>query len=449
MEPVTDFGNGTRNLKSDSLDSAANFFSVLNTTYARDGDNYMDKVMEYIDLYLNIVSTCILSVFTLSANIINMMVLVKQGINTCVSLCLVCLSATDFLSTFFGFCAVPPKILMYLNRSPGFDPFAIYFIMVYMSAILYDVSNTLTAFLSLERCLCVCLPLKFKDIFTFWRSVTILVCIYLLCFGLLLPHFLSSGLEMRTTGNSTFLALWLSPDRAAVDVYIDVVHFCQTAVIMTVVFVCTLLMNVSLNRSSKFQGGRDKGSKPCKSPVTNSGRKTAKNSSAAQANSCEDEQASEEKIENISGSLQNSGVDQTEDPKRNRKSIAMTAGKKLKFNSKSKRTATDVKSGKDSITANNDKNTPSSRNLNVMKTVIVLCFICFLCNLSRIIAATATHLEPRLRFGKEYGDWYQLLLSICYVFQILNCSLNIFVYYRFNQSFRKALRHILFCKSDD
>ncbi|KAK3720483.1 hypothetical protein RRG08_058371 [Elysia crispata] len=212
-----------------------------------------------------------------------MVVLVKQGINTCVSLCLVCLSATDFLSTCFGLCVVPHKILMFLNRRPGFDPFAFYFFMVYMSAILYDVSNTLTTFLSLERCLCVCLPLKFKDIFTFWRGVTVIVCIYLLCFGLLLPHFLSSSLEMRTSGNSTFLALWLSPDRAAVDVYIDAVHFCQIIVVMTVVFVCTLLMVVSLNRSSKFQGGKDKELKPCKSLVTISGRKTDKNSSVTQS----------------------------------------------------------------------------------------------------------------------------------------------------------------------
>ncbi|RUS78918.1 hypothetical protein EGW08_013331 [Elysia chlorotica] len=186
-----------------------------NTTSGGDGGAAnMNAQMRYVDLYMNIVLPFALSVFTLCTNVINMAVQVKQGVNSCVSLCLFCISTTDFLTTFTGFCALPPKIMMYLYQRPGFDPFAFYFHMVYTCAILYDVSNTLTAFLSLERCLCVCLPLKFKDMFTFRRVVTVIVCIYLMCFGLVMPHFLSSGFQVRSSGNSTYLALWLSADRA-------------------------------------------------------------------------------------------------------------------------------------------------------------------------------------------------------------------------------------------
>ena len=387
MESTGDFNPSTRNFTTTyELDRVTHVICEQSSSCAHVEDTYMNKVMRYIDLYMNIVLPCILSVFTLCANIVNMMVLVKQGINTCVSLCLVCLSATDFLSRVAGWFSQLLGVLMILNIRLGFDPLAFSFFMVYTSAIFYDVSNTLTTFLSLERCLCVCLPLKLKDIFTFWRSVTVIVCIYLLCFGLLLPHFLSSGLKMRTSGNSTFLALWLSPDRAAVDVYIDAVHFCQTTVVMAVVFVCTLLMIVSLNHSSKFQGGKDKGSKPCKSPVTVSGRKTAKNSNASQS-PCE--------------------------------------------------------------VLESHKNTQSSRNLNVIKTVIFLCVICFICNLSRLALSAATYLEPRLNYGAEYQNVFQILLAVCYMFQLLNCSLNIFVYYRFNQSFRRTLQNVVYCTPDN
>ncbi|KAK3720486.1 hypothetical protein RRG08_058374 [Elysia crispata] len=386
----------------------------------------MDKVMRYIDLYMNIIFPFILSVFTLCANIINMMVLVKQGINTCVSLCLVCLSATDFLSTVAGFCSLPPKVLMFLSIRRGFDPFAFYFFMMYMSALFYDASNILTAFLSLERCLCVCLPLRFKEIFTFWRSVAVIVCIFLLCFGLLLPHFLSSGLEMRTSGNSTFLALWLSPDRAAVDVYIDAVHFCQTTVVTTTVFVCTLLMIVSLNRSSKFQGGKKRGRKPGKSPETESIGRNKESSSIYHTQKEDDEKTLGKNMDKTNG---------------RKKSETQANGKDTQ---KSGQTIKDLKS----ITRNSDKTTKSSRNLNVIKTVIVLCVICFLCNLMRIGLSTATHLEPRLRFGKKYGNLFQILLAVYYVFQLLNCSLNIFVYYKFNESFRRVLLYVLCCKSD-
>ncbi|KAK3720487.1 hypothetical protein RRG08_058375 [Elysia crispata] len=252
MESTGDFNPSTRNFTTIyELDRVTPVICEQSSSCAHVEDTYMNKVMRYIDLYMNIILPCTLSVFTLGANTVNMMVLVKQGINTCVTLCLVCLSATDFLSRVAGWFSQLLGVLMILNIRLGFDPLAFSFFMVYTSAIFYDVSNTLTTFLSLERCLCVCLPLKLKDIFTFWRSVTVIVCIYLLCFGLLLPHFLSSGLKMRTSGNSTFLALWLSPDRAAVDVYIDAVHFCQTTVVMAVVFVCTLLMIVSLNHSKE------------------------------------------------------------------------------------------------------------------------------------------------------------------------------------------------------
>ncbi|GFS26398.1 chemosensory receptor C [Elysia marginata] len=74
-----------------------------------------------------------------------------------------------------------------------------------------------------------------------------------------MPHFLSSGFVTRMSGNSTFLTLWLSPDRAAVDAYVDVMHFCQTTAIMSVVFVSTFVMLVSLKRSSNFQSGGIKG----------------------------------------------------------------------------------------------------------------------------------------------------------------------------------------------
>ncbi|KAK3720489.1 hypothetical protein RRG08_058377 [Elysia crispata] len=427
MESTGDSSPTTRNITTNyELERVPQVICVHNTTCPHDEDTFMDKVMPYIELYMNIIVPFILSVFTLCANIINMMVLVKQGINTCVSLCLVCLSASDFLSTVAGFCSLPPRVLMFLNIRPGFDPFAFYFFMVYMSALFYDASNILTAFLSLERCLCVCLPLKFKDIFTFWRGVAVIVCIFLLCFGLLLPHFLSSGFEMRTSGNSTFLALWLSPDRAAVDVYIDTVHFCQTTVVTSTVFVCTLLMIVSLNHSSKFQGRKKNAIVNGKSAERESRGKNTESSGVTHTQQGGDDRTSGMNMETRYEDIQGETKVPEKDPQKSRQTI-----KVLK-----------------SITRNSDKTTKSSRNLNVIKTVIILCVICFVCNLLRIAVSTATHLEPRLRFGKKYGNVFQILLAVYYVFQLLNCSLNIFVYYRFNESFRRVVLHVLCWKPD-
>ena len=356
MESIGNFSPTSRNFNTiHALDRVAHVICVHNTTCAHDGDTYLDKVMPYIELYMNIILPCTLSVFTISTNIINMMVLVKQGINTCVTLCIFCLSATDFLSTVAGFCAVLLRILMYLNIRRGFDPLAFYFFMVYIFATVYDVSNTLTAFLSLERCLCVCLPFNFKDIFTFWRSAGVIICIYLLCFGLYLPHFLSSGLEMRTSGNSTFLALWLSPDRAAVEIYIDTVKFCQTTVVTTTVFVCTLLMIVSLNRSSKFQGKTKKGRQPSQSPERESTGKNTESSGITNTQEDGDERTSGMNMETINRGIQGETKIHEKDHQK--------SGQPIK--------------GLKSIRGTSEKTTKSSRNLNVIKTVIVLCIISF------------------------------------------------------------------------
>ena len=471
MESVGDHSSITNNSTTVlTLNDVRHSVCFHNSTCATVGDRYMTKVMRFVDLYLNIVFLFTLSMFTLCANMLNMMVLVKQGMRTCVSLCLFCLSSTDFFSTLFGLCAIVQNILIYLGRTPGFDPFAFYFFLVYISGIFYDVSNTLTLFLSLERCLCVCLPLKFKDIFTFRRSVAVIFCIYLLCFGLLLPHFLSSGFEMRTSGNSTVLALWLSPDRAAVDVYVDAVHSCQAAVVTTAVFVCTLLMIVSLNRSSRFQGGKGKRLHPANRRASGSQGNMLGNmlgrSSASRTQPQAEEPNFEPQTEIESGGkpayMNEHGKGLDREGKcldcRGKDDTTPHSDKNTHFSNYGEKDVTTAHSDKnthssnygenDATTAQSGKNTQSARNLNVIKTVIVLCTICFACNLSRMVVITVTHLETRLGVGKEYENAYLILLALFYVFQLLNCSLNIFVYYRFNQSFRRALRQILCCKPD-
>ncbi|RUS78917.1 hypothetical protein EGW08_013330 [Elysia chlorotica] len=432
-------------LNSEYLDVTTHGFGDFNITKTCDNkDSYMNAMMGYIEVYLLVISNLMLSVFAVCTNIVSMAILAKQGIHTCVSLCLLTLSATDLLCTLAGFCSQASKVLMFLNKRPGFDPFALYFFTVFLSATLYDVSNTLTAFLSLERCLCVCLPLKFKDMFTFRRVVTVIVCIYLLCFGLVMPHFLSSGFQVRSSGNSTYLALWLSADRAAVDVYIDAVHFCQTIVVTTVVFVCTLLMIVSLNRSSKFQGENTSTFKQHESPSRVSGGEKAKINRAAENQKL----STDTKASSMDwGSLTNAcSTTVTADPNiRENSPVGMEENPKS--NPKSGNSVSFFNSDQGIKNAAKDKKTHQSRNLNVIKTVIALCIICFTCNLSRVVVKMASSIEPRLRLGHEFSHWYQLALTICYTFQLLNCSLNIFVYYRFNQSFRATLQDVFSCRS--
>ncbi|GFO33928.1 chemosensory receptor c [Plakobranchus ocellatus] len=394
-------------------------------------DIYMDKVMRYINLYLSIIVISILCIFAFATNIVNIVVLVKQKVRSCVSLCLLCLSVTDFFSTFAGLCTAPAKLMTYLEITTSpVDPYAIYFVMVYLCAIFYDTSNTLTAFLSLERCLCVSLPLKFKDIFTFRRGAGAIFGIYLLVFGLNMPHFLSSGLEWKTSEqNRTYLGLWLSSDRVAVDFYLNItVHFCLTIFNMLTVCVCTQIMLVSLNRSSKFQN-----------------RKATNRTSFSRdgPDASEETQSEELKVYSAVKDRSESGPKRKSDKVfskdkneklREKDSLPLQSAKRIgSANSLRQKTVNNAIS--------------SSRNVNVMKTVILLCVICFLANLTRLTASISTYIEPKLRLGGEYSHWFRISLSIAHVFQLLNCSLNIFVYYRFNRSFRTTFHQVFCCRA--
>ncbi|GFR71657.1 chemosensory receptor C [Elysia marginata] len=424
--------------------------NVVSSLYVSENSAKVNDLMKYVNLYLRIVFLCCLCFFAFTTNIINMVVLVKQGVRSCVSLCIFCLSATDFLSTFAALCTTPPKILMYLNRRNRVDPYAIYFFMVYMSAIFYDVSNTLTAFLSFERCLCVCLPLKFKDIFTIKRGVVVIVCIYLLCFGIYLPHFLTSGLEKRSSGsgNTTYWALWVSPNRAAVDRYINIaVQFCLTVLNMAVVGVCTVLMLLALKRSSRFQDGRKNRGNLGRDSVRESGDKNRESTSRFPSSPTEFAEITSSTDLGEPGTHLRPKDDHVDERFRENGELEVNklcSNRLTEFSGYIKKESMEFKSG--NVRHKRKQKSQSSRNLNVMKTVIILCVICFVSNSTRLALTTSSFVEPRLRFGREFDSYYQLSLSLCYVFQVLNCSLNIFVYYKFNISFRMTLQRVFCCR---
>ncbi|GFO33951.1 chemosensory receptor c [Plakobranchus ocellatus] len=400
-----------------------------------DDDGYMDKVMRYLDLYLRIIFLPILCFYAFATNIVNIVVLMKQGVRSCVSLCLLCLSVTDFFSTFAGLCTVPANLMIYLDIEAIVEPYAMYFHLIYLSGLFYDCSNTLTAFLSLERCLCVSLPLKFKDIFTFRRGAGAICGICLLVFGLNVPHFMSSGLEWKISEqNRTYLGLWLSSDRLAVHYYLNItIYFSLTIFNMLMVCVCTQIMLISLRRSSKFQ--RRKATNPSRDCKADTEEKPREDISLHSSGKYRSDGKAMRKCRTVSSEVKaEQGGSVTEIPNSgslpppNEGNIEMT------------------------LTSNRQNTPPTSinhsRNVNVMKTVILLCVICFVSNLTRLAATTSPYLEPKLQLGREYDQWYQIFLFIVYIFQMLSCSLNIFVYYRFNQSFRRTFQNVFCCRKE-
>ncbi|CAL1543187.1 unnamed protein product, partial [Lymnaea stagnalis] len=87
--------------------------------------------------------------------------------------------------------------------------------------------------------------------------------------------------------------------------------------------------------------------------------------------------------------------------------------------------------------------TPSSseafdgRELRVVQQVTVISSVYVLCNFPKVLVNISGILEPDLKFTKRFQKVYQLIIIIMNLFQVLNCGINITIYYRYNTKFRR------------
>ncbi|RUS76960.1 hypothetical protein EGW08_015280 [Elysia chlorotica] len=142
----------------------------------------------FLRKYIYHVWLCIL-IFGLGANSINIAVFTKIGLRDNVTLTLLVLSFSDLIHLILSF---PIAVARFIEKyHPYHDwPFhpKILFDGIYWWAfIFYDYSSFISVFLGLVRCACVSRPLRFKSMFTISRTVKVLVLLFLLALGLRAP----------------------------------------------------------------------------------------------------------------------------------------------------------------------------------------------------------------------------------------------------------------------
>ncbi|CAG5131713.1 unnamed protein product, partial [Candidula unifasciata] len=135
------------------------------------------------------------------------------------------------------------------------------------------ITSCITAFITLERCLCITVPLKVKEIITPKRTIAINIFVFLLMFCILSPAFYADrfGPVSAPKRNKTLIGLVFVEDGQFIesicktmDVSVQLISFVIVS-ISTAILIQNLLRNtkwrMSMSKSSTSGSGQDMGSR--------------------------------------------------------------------------------------------------------------------------------------------------------------------------------------------
>lgn len=91
--------------------------------------------------------------------------------------------------------------------------------------------------------------------------------------------------------------------------------------------------------------------------------------------------------------------------------------------------------------------TMANKDIKLTKVVVSLASIFFVCNVPVVLVAILRAIIPELDVGKTLFSWYILLYTIVYFFGLINCTVNIFVYYNVSTRYRRDFL-ALFCRNN-
>ncbi|XP_005100341.1 allatostatin-A receptor-like [Aplysia californica] len=201
----------------------------------------------------------IIDVFGTVTNIINIIVFVKLGFSDPVNVSLLGLAISDLgcLVTLIwhNICFNP----LFNELDLPFDPIDVQ--TLYLTAGWPHVTFTritawITAFITFERCLCIALPLKVKNIITPKRVVIVIVCLFIVLITSVSPIYQVNriGPKFSPKRNKTVIGLLFTEDREEV----EAISFAVNNVFVSfsaffVVIVCTVTLVVKLRSKTKWR----------------------------------------------------------------------------------------------------------------------------------------------------------------------------------------------------
>ncbi|XP_035828101.1 neurotensin receptor type 2-like [Aplysia californica] len=268
----------------------------------------------------------------------------------------------------------------------------------------YDISSCTTVLVSLERCLCVVLPLKVNSLLTPRRVKMLLFLVWGVGLATYIPVFSSQFLVWKSdlATNMTVLTVGITSYRLKVETAHNIINtlFLQTVCQVTVV-VNTVVMTSGLNRSKKFQ--------------KHSGNmRTAETSevSSPAAGQNDGEPPPPVHVSRLHRELRQGHK---------------TTGESHELKGEGKV----AKKGKVSGT--------SAKYKRTIKVVSGVSCLFIICNTPLLVAVYMKNLAPGYDFGQKHQYEFLLTLDIVFLTTAVNAASNFMVYTVFNKKFRDDL----------
>ncbi|KAI8794721.1 adenosine receptor A1-like [Biomphalaria glabrata] len=196
------------------------------------------------------------SVFGIVTNVLCLIVYRKLGCEETVNVTLIGLTISDLASLivlfWMGICFNP----LFTYSNVHFDTQSV----VYMSGgwvklYLTRVSSCITAFVTMERCLCIVIPLKIKQVMTPKRAVIFIILSFFFMGMTLPPVYYTTRLEWLwyPARNKTLLGLAFTPEREEIYNSVIAINLVLTFIAFAFIIGGTLMLVFNLEKKTEWR----------------------------------------------------------------------------------------------------------------------------------------------------------------------------------------------------
>lgn len=224
-----------------------------------------DEIADVIVAIFQVAVTGFIAIGGIVTNVINIIVFLKMGLSDAVNISLFGLAIGDMCSLIFALWeSISFTPLVQDSDAPVVFTEIEYTTDCWPHVCFVRVTSYITAFITLERCLCITYPLKVKSIITPTLARVVVVLIFALVFASSAPDYYVNRLVWKfyPEKNRTMLGIMYIKDREKLERISQVLNnvVLQCIAFISVV-VCTVVLIVQLNRKAKWRQQTAKGEK--------------------------------------------------------------------------------------------------------------------------------------------------------------------------------------------
>lgn len=217
-------------------------------------DFITDSQKNCVALVLGVIMCGVISIFGIVANIINMIVFFKQGLNTTINICFFSMAVSDLGS-------LVSQQLINLYNNPLFvdlDLPIVYHEFQYFTAILREIfakiTFLLTVYVTTERCFCIAFPLHVKQMITPRRTTTIIIVVYVTMILSFIPVYTTVYIAKNfySNRNRTLFGLVFRKNKELVDGLVFLFHSILGFLAFITVVILTGVLIYKLNQKKTW-----------------------------------------------------------------------------------------------------------------------------------------------------------------------------------------------------